>query len=94
MELGTADDETEVLEEAADLVLEVTLDLDQQRPAHQKRLDQVAVDILNAHLLEPAGLHNAGDAGSIVAVALIDLHLEHRLRMTRVDVEASATKGR
>ena len=58
----------------------ITLDLDQQRPAHQKRLDQVAVDILNAHLLEPAGLHNAGDAGSIVAVALIDLHLEHSLR--------------
>ena len=32
IELGTADHETDVLEQAADLVLEIALDLDQQRP--------------------------------------------------------------
>src|ERR1700693_4200737 len=35
IELGTADDETEVLEKAANMVLEIALDLDQQRPAGQ-----------------------------------------------------------
>jgi hypothetical protein len=31
IELGTADDETEVLKKAANMVLEIALDLDQQR---------------------------------------------------------------
>ena len=35
IELGTADDETEVLEKATDMVLKIALDLDQQRPAGQ-----------------------------------------------------------
>src|SRR5262249_45388537 len=62
-------------------------DLDQQRPARQQCPDRVTVEVLDPHLLEPTGLHDAGDAGRIVAVALIDLHLEHRLRMTRVDAD-------
>ena len=37
IELGTADDETEVLEKAANMVLEIALDLDQQRTARQQR---------------------------------------------------------
>src|SRR6202042_2928988 len=57
IELGTADDETEVLEKAANMVLEIALNLDQQRPAGQQRPDRVAVDILDVHLFEPAGLH-------------------------------------
>src|ERR1700686_2134963 len=61
VELGAADDETEVLQKAANMVLEVALDLDQQRPARQQRPDRVAVDILDVHLLEPAGLHDAGN---------------------------------
>ena len=69
IELGTADDETEVLQKAANMVLEIALDLDQQRPAGQQRPDRVAVDILDVHLFEPAGLHDAGDPDSIVAVA-------------------------
>src|SRR6185503_17875463 len=60
IELGTADDETEVLKKAANMVLEIALDLDQQRPAGQQRPDRVAVDILDVHLLEPTGLHDAG----------------------------------
>ena len=47
IELGAADDETEVLKKAANMVLEVALDLDQQRPARQQCSDRVAVDILD-----------------------------------------------
>jgi hypothetical protein len=46
IELGAADHKTEVLEQAADLVLEIGLDLDQERTARQQRPDRVAVDIL------------------------------------------------
>src|SRR6516165_5894931 len=60
IELGTADHEADVLEQAADLVLEITLDLDQQRPARQQRPNRVAIEVLDAHLLKPAGLHDAG----------------------------------
>ena len=35
IELGRADDKTEVLQKAANMVLEIALDLDQQRPAGQ-----------------------------------------------------------
>src|SRR5262249_13961061 len=37
--------------------------------------------------LKPAGLHDAGDAGRIVAATLIDLHLEYRLCMARIDTD-------
>src|SRR5256885_12256207 len=87
IELGTADHETDVLEQATDLVLEIALDLDQQRPARQQRPNRVAIEALDAHLLKPAGLHDAGDAGRIVAVTLIDLHLEYRLGVARVDAD-------
>jgi hypothetical protein len=53
----------------------------------------VAVDILDVHLLEPTGLHDAGDPDSIVAVALVDLHLEHRLGMARIDTDHRQTKS-
>src|SRR5262245_60787560 len=73
VELGTADNKAEVLEEAADLVLEITLNLDQQRPARQQRSDQVTIKVLDAYFLEPTGLHDPGDPSSVVAVALVDL---------------------
>jgi hypothetical protein len=47
----------------------------------------VAVEILDAHLPEPAGLHDASYAGGIVAVALVDLHLEHCFSMARIDAD-------
>src|SRR5262249_50318333 len=47
---------------------------------------------LDANLLEPAGLHDAGDTGRIVAVTLIDLHLEHRLGMARIDTDHRQAK--
>ena len=92
IELGSADDEAEILEKAADMVLEIALDLDQQRPARQQRPDRVAVDILDVHLLELARLHDAGDPDSIVAVALVDLHFEHGLGMARVDADHRQAK--
>ena len=93
IEFGTANDETEVLEKATDLVLEIALDLHQQRPARQERPDRVAVEVLDAHLLEPAGLHDTGNAGRIIAVALIDLHLEHCLGVSRVDADHRQVKS-
>src|SRR5256886_910615 len=87
IELGSADHETDVLEQAADLVLEIPFDLDQQRPARQQRPNRVAIEIFDAHLFKPAGLHDASDASRIVAVTLIDLHLEYRLCMARVDTD-------
>ena len=87
IELGTADHKTEVLEKAADLFLEIPFDLDQQRPAGQQRPNRVATEIFDAHLLKPAGLHDASDASRIVAVTLIDLHLEYRLGMARIDTD-------
>ena len=85
MKRGAADNKTEVLQKATDMVLKIALDLDQQRPACQQRSDRMAVDILDVHLFEPTGLHDAGDPDSIVAVVLVDLHFEHRFGMARVD---------
>src|SRR6478735_9744021 len=92
IEFGTADDQTEVLEKTANMVLEIALDLDQQRPAGQQGPDRVALDILDVHLFEPTGLHDAGDPDSIVAVAFVDLHLEHSLGMARVDTDHRQAK--
>ena len=55
-------------------------------------LDGVAIEIFDPDLFEPTGLHDAGDAGRIVAIALIDLHLEHRLGVTRIDADHRQTK--
>ena len=44
---GTADHQAEVFEKAANMVLEIAPDLDQQRPAGQQCSDRVAVDILD-----------------------------------------------
>jgi hypothetical protein len=47
----------------------------------------MTIETLDANFLEPTGLHDAGDAGRIVAVTLIDLHLEYRLSMAGVDAD-------
>src|SRR5215467_12503176 len=91
-ERAVADDETEVLEQGTDLVLKIAFDLNQQRPARQQRLDCVAIKVLDAHFLEPAGLHDTSDAGCIVAVALVDLHLEHRFGMACIDADYRQAK--
>jgi hypothetical protein len=52
----------------------------------------VAIKVLDAHLLKPAGLHDAGDADRVVAVTLIDLHLEYRPGMASVDTDHRKAK--
>src|SRR5262245_773570 len=74
-------DEPEVLQKPADLVLEIPLDLNEQRSADEKSLDSVTVESFDAHLLVPATLHDTRDAHSILTVALVDLHLQSRLRV-------------
>jgi len=80
IELGTADDETEVLEKSTDMVFEIALDLDQQRP------DRVAADILDVTSLnQPVCMMRA-----IPIASLRSLYLEHRLGMARVDADQVA----
>ena len=65
IELGTADDKTEVLEKATDLVLEVTLDLDQQRPARQERLTEwLSRSLTRTSLNQPVCMMRAIPAAS------------------------------
>src|SRR5215831_6368907 len=56
-------------------------------PACQQGFDRMTVGILDPDLLEPAGLHDTGDADRIVTVALIDLHLEHSLGMACINTD-------
>ncbi len=73
-----ADDETVVLEQATDLVLEITLDLDQLSPAVQDRPDLMTREPLDLDFLVPTALHDPGQAHGIVAVALVDLQRQRR----------------
>ena len=47
----------------------------------------MTVEIFDAHLLVPAALHDAGNADGIVAIALVDLQLQGRFGMTRIDAD-------
>jgi hypothetical protein len=85
--LCPADDEPEVLEEPADLVLEISLDLNEQRSADEEGFDRVTIEIFDADLLVPSTLHDACDAHGVVAVALVDLHSQSRLRMPGIDAD-------
>jgi hypothetical protein len=68
----TADDEPEVLQKAADLIFEIALDLDEQRPAGHQRLDGVAIEALTrTSLYQPVCMIR--DADGVIAVALVDL---------------------
>jgi hypothetical protein len=54
--LCLADDEPKILEEPADLVLNIPLDLDEQSSADKKGFDRVTVEIFDADLLVPSTL--------------------------------------
>src|SRR5262245_61122899 len=58
------------------------------------RLASIALaEWLSRSLTRPcAGLHDAGDASRVVAVTLIDLHLEYRPGMARVDADHRQAK--
>src|SRR6516162_9684463 len=83
--LCLADDKPEVLEEPADLVLNIPLDLDEQSPADKKGFDRVTVEIFDADLLVPSTLHDACNAHGVFTVTLVDLQLQSRLRMPGID---------
>src|SRR5271169_2966964 len=85
--LCPADDEPKILEEPADLVLNVPLDLDEQSSADKNGLNRVTVEIFDADLLVPSTLHDACNAHGVVTVALVDLHLQNRLRMPGIDAD-------
>jgi transposase len=85
--LRSADNQPKILEETADLVLNIPLDLDEQSSANKNGFDRVTVEIFDANLLVPATLHDPGDAHSIVAIALVDLHLQSRLGMPGIDAD-------
>ena len=69
--LCPADEEPEVLEQPADLVLNITLDLDRQSLSDKKDFDCMTIEIFDAHLLEPSTLHDACNAHGVVTVALV-----------------------
>src|SRR5262245_29119393 len=85
--LCLADDEPEILEKPADLVLNIPLDLDEQSSADEERFDRVAVEIFDADLLVPSTLHDACNAHGVIAVALVDLQLQSSLRMPGIDAD-------
>ena len=74
-------------EEPADLVLKISLDLDEQSSADKNGFDCVTVEIFDADLLVPSTLHNARNAHGVVTVVLVDLHLQSRLRMPGIDAD-------
>jgi hypothetical protein len=82
-----ADDKPEILEEPADLVLDIPLDLDEQSSADKQGFDRVAVEIFDADLLVPSTLHDACNAHGVVTVALVDLQLQSRFRMPGIDAD-------
>ncbi len=55
-----ADDQTEVLQQATDLVLEIAFDLDQLGAAVQERPDLMTRYALDPDLLVPTALHDPG----------------------------------
>src|SRR6266516_21725 len=85
--LCLTDDKPEILEEPADLVLNIPLDLDEQSSADKKGFDRVAVEIFDADLLLLSTLHDACDAHGVVTIALVDTQLQSSLRMPRIDTD-------
>src|SRR5215468_1547031 len=56
-------------------------------PADKKGFDRVTVEIFDADLLVPSTLHDACYAHGVVAVALVDLQLQSRLRVPSIDAD-------
>src|SRR6516225_10023042 len=48
---------------------------------------RVTIEIFDADLLVPSTLHDACDAHGVVAVALVDLHFQRRLRVPGIDAD-------
>lgn len=79
------------LEEPADLILNIPLDLDKQSSADKQGFDRMTVEIFDADFLVPSALHDACDAHGVVTVTLVDLHLQSRFRMPSIDADDRQT---
>ena len=77
--LRTPDDKPKDLEQSSDLVLGIALHLDEESAAAQQSPNGMSIERLDADLFVPAALHDARDAGGIVAIAFVDLHLQRSL---------------
>lgn len=71
---GLANDETDILQQTADLVPEIPFDPDKQRPAVEHGADLVTGQALDPDLLVPTRLHDPGQAQGIVPIGLVYLH--------------------
>jgi hypothetical protein len=47
----------------------------------------MTIEIFDAYLLVPTTLHDTRYASSVIPVALVDLHLQNRLRMPGVNAD-------
>jgi hypothetical protein len=82
-----ADDKAKVLEKPTDLVLNIPFDLNKQGSTDQNSFDCVTIEIFDADLLVPSTLHDARDSYGVVAVALVQLHLQGCLRVPGIDAD-------
>jgi hypothetical protein len=88
-----ADLQTESLEGAADLVLDVE-GLALQGPAvGQKKPQLLTLETLHMDKAEPARAHDLGDATSIVAVGLVAHRPQGRLHLSGLDADRRQAFG-
>src|SRR5262249_10508373 len=65
---------------------------DEQSAADKKGPDSMAIEIFDANLFEPTALHDAGNADGIVAIALVDLHLQCGVCVPRINADDRQSK--
>ena len=85
--LGRADDQADILEQTADLVVDIALGLDQLGPAVEQRPHLMTGQALDLDLLVPTALHDPRQADGVVAVGLVDLQRQRRLGVARIDAD-------
>lgn len=76
-----------ILEEPPDLIFDIPLGLDEQSSTDKKGFGRMIFEILDANLLVPTTLHDARFLSSVISVALVDLHLQSRLRRPGVNAD-------
>lgn len=69
------------------MIFDIPLDLDKQSSADKKGFGRMTIEIFDGNLLVPTTLHDTRYAGSVISVALVDLHLQNRLRMPGVNAD-------
>ena len=87
MFIFSSDDEPKILEEPPDLIFDIPFDLDEQSSTDEKGFGRMTIEIFDTNLLVPTTLHDTRYADGVVSVALVDLHLQNRLRMPGVNAD-------